>query len=125
MGNTNTRLQTPNTLKKPSDRVILSDAYSKGIVTTFLLINVTTENANKFYWPRITFNTLAEVQAGAVTTVATSGKIMLLISGAVIAILLEQYFLFITKLYHQVKIAAANDRFAIEYRLIVTQNDID
>ena len=93
-------------------------------MTTFLLINVTTENANKFYWPRITFNTLAEVQAGAVTTVATSGKIMLLISGAVIAILLEQYFLFITKLY----IASSENRSgqrSIRYRLIVTQNDID
>ena len=35
-----------------------------------------------FYWPRITFATLGDVQAGAVTTTATTGKIMLLISGA-------------------------------------------
>ena len=55
-----------------------------GIVTTFLTIIVTKDNANKFYWPRITFNTLAVVQPGALTTMASDGKILLLISGTVI-----------------------------------------
>ena len=56
---------------------------SDGIVTTFLTIIVTKANANLYYWPRITFDTLASVQAGAVSTMATDGKIMLLISGTV------------------------------------------
>ena len=72
---------------KKDFRILASDQFShsfaSGVVTTLLLITVTKENANKFYWPRITFATLADVQAGAVTTMATTGKIMVLISGIV------------------------------------------